>query len=77
MNEKALRTLEYDKIIERLKQQAGSETGRQLCAALLPKTDLEEITQMQRETTDALNVCFRREVCLLTVYRIFVVQLSC
>lgn len=60
MNEKALRTLEYDKIIERLKQQAGSETGRQLCAALLPKTDLEEITQMQRETTDALKRVFQK-----------------
>ena len=60
MNEKALRTLEYDKIIERLKQQAGSETGRQLCAALLPKTDLEEITQMQRETSDALKRIFQK-----------------
>ena len=54
MNERALKTLEYDKIIEQLKKYAGSEMGRSLCGKLVPQTDLEVIKQMQQETRDAL-----------------------
>ena len=54
MNERALKTLEYDKIIEQLKKYAGSEMGRALCGKLVPQTDLEEIKKMQQETRDAL-----------------------
>lgn len=54
MNERALKTLEYDKIIEQLKKYAGSEMGRSLCGKLVPQTDLEIIKTMQQETRDAL-----------------------
>lgn len=54
MNERALKTLEYDKIIEQLKKYAGSEMGRGLCGKLVPQTDLEIIKTMQQETRDAL-----------------------
>lgn len=54
MNERALKTLEYDKIIEQLKKYAGSEMGRSLCGKLVPQTDLETIKTMQQETRDAL-----------------------
>ncbi len=54
MNERALKTLEYDKIIEQLKKYAGSEMGRSLCDKLVPQTDLETIKHMQQETRDAL-----------------------
>ena len=54
MNERALKTLEYDKIIEQLKKYAGSEMGRVLCGKLVPQTDLETIKTMQQETRDAL-----------------------
>ena len=40
MNEKALRVLEYPKIIERLTKLAGSEPGKKLCSQLVPSTDL-------------------------------------
>lgn len=43
MNEKALRTLEYTKIIERLTELAGSSIGKELCRNLKPSSNLAEI----------------------------------
>lgn len=60
VNEKALRTLEFGKIIERLQQYAGSEPGRRLCAQLTPRTKLSEILELQRETSDALARVFQK-----------------
>ncbi|MBO5198344.1 MAG: endonuclease MutS2 [Lachnospiraceae bacterium] len=54
MNERALKTLEYYKIIERLASQAGSSLGREKCKNLLPSSNLDEIRTMQKETSDAL-----------------------
>lgn len=54
MNEKALRVLEYHKIIERLSGLAGSAMGRDKCKTLQPLVKLKEIQQMQKETSDAL-----------------------
>ena len=54
MNERALKTLEDYKIIERLASQAGSSLGREKCKNLLPSSNLEEIRTMQKETSDAL-----------------------
>ncbi len=55
MNEKALRILEYNKIIEKLTDCATSPMGKDLCKKLLPSTDLGEICQGQMETSDALS----------------------
>lgn len=55
MNEKALKTLEYDKIITQLTNFAGSVLGKELCRNLLPSSDLETIRLLQRETSDALK----------------------
>ena len=60
MNEKALRTLEYNKIIKMLSELAGSSRGKELCESLLPSSDLSEITRCQKETTDALSRLLRR-----------------
>lgn len=54
MNEKALRVLEYHKIIEKLTEYAGSEMGKTLCKNLMPSSNLGEICQAQTETSDAL-----------------------
>ncbi len=54
MNEKALRILEYPKIIEKLTELAGSPMGKDLCRNLMPSSDLGAICQMQMETSDAL-----------------------
>lgn len=54
MNEKALRILEYPKIIERLTECAASPLGKNLCKHLEPSNDISEITRLQTETSDAL-----------------------
>lgn len=59
MNQKVLKTLEYNKIIELLTEKADSEPGKKLCKELTPSTDLSLIRQMQTETKDALNRLFR------------------
>lgn len=55
MNEKAFKTLEFDKIIAQLETYATSPLGRSLCRELKPDTDISRIRQMQAETTDALT----------------------
>jgi DNA mismatch repair protein MutS2 len=60
MNEKALKTLEYNKIIQRLGELAGSSRGKELCLNLLPSQNLTDITRFQRETTDALSRLIRK-----------------
>ena len=59
MNEKVLKTLEYNKIIELLAGKANSAPGKKLCRELVPSTDLGEIRRNQRQTADALRRLFR------------------
>ncbi len=59
MNQKVLKTLEYNKIIDLLTEKADSEPGKKLCKELTPSTDLSQIRQMQKETKDALNRLFK------------------
>lgn len=60
MNEKALKTLEYNKIIDRLCEHAHTLRGKELCAGLLPSSDLELITKLQKQTSDALSRLLRK-----------------
>lgn len=60
MNEKVLRTLEYNKIIDLLTQKATSKPGRVLCQDLKPLTDLNAIRLAQQETSDALSMLFSK-----------------
>ncbi len=55
MNEKALKTLEYDKIIGMLSRWAYSDAGRKLCEELLPMSDIEQIRTSQIATTDGVK----------------------
>ena len=55
MNEKALRVLEYPKIIVQLTECATSQPGKALCRVLQPSDNLPEILRTQRETSDALR----------------------
>lgn len=55
MNEKALRILEYPKIIDMLTGYASSPMGKDLCRNLMPSSDLSEILKGQMETSDALS----------------------
>ncbi|MCI6553764.1 MAG: endonuclease MutS2 [Lachnospiraceae bacterium] len=60
MNEKVLRTLEYNKIIDRLTEKATSEPGRRLCRDLKPFTDMHVINEAQQQTADALSRLFQK-----------------
>lgn len=55
MNKKALRILEYHKIIDMLIEKASSAPGKELCKSLLPMTDIREINMAQQQTADAFN----------------------
>ena len=55
MNQKALKTLEYNKIITQLTEYAASEPGKALCRNLTPSSDFQEILKIQTETTDACS----------------------
>lgn len=60
MNEKVLKTLEYNKIIDLLTEYATSESGRELCRKLKPMTDLEAIEDAQAKTRDVLSRIFKK-----------------
>lgn len=60
MNEKALNTLEYYKIIDMLCSHATSASGRELCRNLKPSADLSEIQLAQQQTSDALTRIFQK-----------------
>lgn len=55
MNEKALKTLEYYKIIAQLTDYAASQPGKALCQSLVPSSSYEEILTWQAQTTDAVS----------------------
>ena len=59
MNEKVLKTLEYDKIISMLAERAGSEPGRKLCLELKPVSQIDEVRDLQQETFDAVGRLLR------------------
>ena len=60
MNQKTLTKLEFDKIISRLEEEAGSFRGRQLCRRLKPMTDLEKINTFQEQTAAAYTRIVRK-----------------
>ncbi|WP_047981652.1 endonuclease MutS2 [Ornithinibacillus contaminans] len=56
MNERILRVLDFQKIIERLSQHAATSLGKDLAAKLKPSTDIEVVKQLQEETDEAAQV---------------------
>lgn len=60
MNQKALKVLEYDKIIQLLAEQATSDAGKKRCLELVPMTDKQLITDAQALTADALSRIYRK-----------------
>lgn len=59
MNNKALKTLEYNKITDRLASHASSEPGIKLCRELQPMMDMNEINSALKQTSDAVSRIFR------------------
>lgn len=60
MNKRALKVLEYDKVIKRLSELACSPMGRELAENLVPSNDIREVKMMQQETDEAVNIIFKR-----------------
>lgn len=59
MNEKALKTLEYNKIITQLAEYACCDEAKEHALSLRPICDKAEIERLQLETKDALNRLFK------------------
>ena len=58
MNKKVCKTLEFDKIIDMLVEEADSALGKDSARRLRPLSDRDEITALQAETTHALTRIF-------------------
>lgn len=56
MNSKVLKTLEFDKIKELLKQYAASALGHAKVSSLMPSVEYEEITALHEETDEAMTI---------------------
>ncbi len=59
MNEKSLRILEYNKIIEMLSSKAHSKAGKLLCDGLKPIDNLNKVISSLQNTDDALKRLLR------------------
>lgn len=60
MNEKALHTLEYDKIIQKLAGFAVSPMAKERAQALKPSAAMSDIILWQQETTEATSMVLRK-----------------
>jgi len=55
MDQRTLRVLEFDKIIDKLKEKAFSDLGSKAVGALLPSSDKYEIDTWQQQTDEAVS----------------------
>lgn len=60
MNEKCLRTLEYNKIINMLCENTVSDMGKDIARDLVPSKDIHEIRELLQETTEAVNLTLKK-----------------
>lgn len=59
MNERTLRVLEYDKIINMLSKRAVSSKGQKMCLELKPSTNVHEVSEWLNETREAFEVVLK------------------
>lgn len=60
MNNKALKTLEFNKIIDKLSSLAASEMGKQAARELTPSTNIDEINLALKETSEACSMILKK-----------------
>ncbi len=60
MNTKVLYTMEYNKIIDKLKGFAISEMGKKLAEALVPSNIIDDIILWQKETSEAVSMILKK-----------------
>lgn len=56
MDKAALKTLEYNKILSKLAEKAGSKLGRELCLGLHPASDIDDVRESLAQTAEAVYV---------------------
>lgn len=60
MNDRTLRVLEYDKIIELVANETVSNLGREIAMSLKPSNNVYEIKEWLQETTEAADIILKR-----------------
>lgn len=60
MLKKSIFTLEFDKIIQMLCQNAKSIMGKELCNSIFPSTNIKFVSKMQNETTEAVSLILKK-----------------
>ncbi len=60
MNEKSLRVLEFNKIIDKLKTKASSSLGLKHIENLKPSNDFDEVKNTLLETSEAQAILIKR-----------------
>lgn len=60
MNSKTLRVLEFNKIIDKLRQYAASDLGKAIVDNLKPSMDINEIKLNQKETSEAVSMILKK-----------------
>ncbi len=60
MNEKSLKVLEFNKVIDLLIQKAESQLGKEYASTIRPITDINQIQTLQQETEEALSLLIQR-----------------
>lgn len=60
MNDKALRVLEYNKIMDLLADMTLSSMGSEMVRELLPSSNISEVRLMQQETNEAVTILLRK-----------------
>ncbi|HOJ10590.1 MAG TPA: endonuclease MutS2 [Clostridiales bacterium] len=60
MNEKTLKVLEFDKIINQLAGFTASQLGREIAESLMPSNDMTVVADRLRETDDGVSFILRR-----------------
>lgn len=56
MNKRIFRVLEFDKIIQKLSEQAASSLGKKRAMQIQPATELDEVQRLQAETDEAASI---------------------
>lgn len=76
MNEKALKKLEYDKIIQKLASFAVSPMAKEKIQTMRPYTAMSDITAAQQETTEAVSMILRKGTLTLGGFKEIRLQLK-
>ena len=56
MNQKSLRVLEFNKVIDMLKTKASSSLGLKYIENLMPSSNFEEVKYMLQETSETQSI---------------------